>query len=154
MQEPKALFVRLRYANPDDALRKIAQLVRQGCSDPDFLWLLADQIDPDVDRTHTGSKFVLRRTTGKQGTKVEPNYKLRWFLETHVDIFKDYKAEAVKAEAARRFDVSVSTCKDALKVMREWQKKDPCAFAMREQEAHRLREDGDPDHQPIWSDVS
>lgn len=147
-------FTQLRYANPESALREIANTIRHGCSDPTFLKLLANHIDPDVEKTPFGTKFALKRTTGRKAPLGQPNYQLRWFLERHIDIFNDHKAESVKAEAARRFDVSISTCKAELKIMREWQRNNPDSYEQRREQAFFLREQGDPDHQPLWSNKS
>lgn len=143
-------FSRLRYENPDDALREIAQFVREGCADPTFLRLLASHIDPDVERTPFGTKFRLRRTTGRKSPPAAPNHALREFLETHIDIFKDYQAEAVKAEAMARFGVARSKCTSELAIMRRWQKRDPDSFQFRKDAAMRMREAGHPDFQPLW----
>lgn len=152
--EPWWPFTKLRYSNPDDALREIAAHIRAGCSDPTFQKLLAAHIDPDVKSSPFGTKLVLKRTTGRKAPPSEPAWELRRFLELHLDIFDDEKAEAVKAEAARRFGVSVSTCKTEIKVMRDWQMRDPEAYAERKDQAWFLRELGDPEHQPLWSDKS
>lgn len=146
-------FTRLRFANPEDALRQIADLVREGCDDPAFINLLADHIDPDKRTTPFGTKFRLVRTTGKKSPPKEPDYDLREFLERHIDIFNDgEKAEAVKEEAGHRFGVGRSACTKALAVMRKWQKSDPEAFEMRKEAAYTLRAAGDPDFQPLWPD--
>ncbi len=147
-------FTRLRYANPDDALRQIAASIREGCTDPTFLKLLAAHIDPDVKSSPFGTKLVLKRTTGRKAPPAKPDYKLRFFLELHVDIFRDHKAEAVKEEAARRFGVSLSTCKIELKLMRDWQNRNPESYEQRKEQAWFLRDLGDPDHQPLWAGKS
>lgn len=151
--DPLMSFARLRFAKPDDALREIAGLVREGCNDPTFLRLLADHIDPDKEKTPFGTKFKLHRTSGKKAPPRAPNYPLRQFLERFMDIFPDGEdVEAVKAEAASRFGVSRSTCTAEISFMRQWQKSDPAAFDDRKFSAQILRECGDPEFQPLWPD--
>lgn len=144
-------FTRLRYEHPEDALRQIAGLVRVGCSDPMFLKLLADHIDPDVVTTPLGTKLRLVRTTGRKAPPKVPNYELREFLERFLDIFPDGEpAEAVKAEAMSRFDVSRSTCGVEIGVMRRWQQRNPDAFQDRKTWAEQMRDAGHQDFQPLW----
>lgn len=151
---PVRHLLRLRHANPDDAMRAIAATVRSGCLDQTFLKLLADHIDPDVKKTATGAKFEVKRLSGHRAP-AEPNRDLRNFLELHIDIFDDHKAEAVKAEAARRFGVSLSTCKAELQAAREWQRKYPADFEQRREQAQFLRGlDVIDDYRPLWSDKS
>jgi len=148
-------LLRLRHANPDDALRRIAATIRAGCLDPLFLKLIADHIDPDVKKTATGTKLVLKRSGGRKAPSAEPNRALRDFLELHIDIFKDHKAEAVKSEAALRFGVSLSTCKAELQAARESQKRFPDEFEQRREQAQFLRAlDVLDDYRPLWPSKS
>ncbi|MTH59003.1 hypothetical protein [Paracoccus litorisediminis] len=146
-------LVGLRYRNSDDAMREIAKLVREGCTEPIFVRVLADLLDPGVKTTSLGAKFRLARTTGKKAPPKKPNYELRIFLERFLDIFPDEEpAEAVKAEAARRFNVSRSTCGEEIATMRKWQELQPDEFESRKADALLLRELGDPDYLPLWPD--
>ncbi len=119
-------FARLRFANPEAALREIAAHLREvsrlnhgdGRTDPDVLALLAEMIDPDEAKPVAGVKFELRRLK-PNAPPVEPAYELRRFLEDRIDT-QGEPVEAVVTEAGKKFGASRSQCFRALDVMRKY----------------------------------
>lgn len=141
-------IARLRYRNPDDALRQIASALRAGCADPRFLDRLADQIDPDKPATFTGTKLVVHRATGAGAPPGRSDNDLALFLEVQIDIFGT-KAEAAFAEAKLRFGAGRTKCTDALRTLRARRQDNPEMFEMHRTTAGLLKEAGHPDYQPL-----
>lgn len=99
-------IMNLRY-DGDDSLREIAKILRRGDAEPDFLRMLADQIDPDKRQTLTGTKLVISRTKDHR-PKARPKYDLRNFIYVHRFGFAE-NLDAVVAAAMAKFACSRST---------------------------------------------
>lgn len=137
----------LRFRDNDDALRDIAELLRDGYADQYFLDLLADHIDPDC-KSPTRVKLKAVRTKGAGPPRAKPDLKLQEFLQVQIDVFGE-KFEAVCATAKERFGASRSKCNTVLREARERHDRDPEYRVLMEETALRLRDLGDPDYQPI-----
>lgn len=125
-------LARLKFANPEDAMREIAAYLHRhgslqggdGCVDPSVLSLLAQMIDPDEAKPITGVKLELRRLKRKAPPK-EPNYELRRFIDSYVDANGDLPrgvAEGLATEASERFGVSRSHFHRELEVIRKYRR--------------------------------
>lgn len=137
----------LRYRDNNEALREIAKLLRDGHTEPTFLRLLAEHIDPDS-KSRTGIKLIPKRVN-KSGPPPKPfDAELEIFLEAHIDFF-GAKVEHVFAEAEARYGVSRATSARALRDCRKRREHDPELREMHRQTAFTLRDAGDPVYQPL-----
>lgn len=140
------VFSDLRHSGYEDALREIANLIREGCTDPRFVEILANHIDPDK-VTPFGTKFVVKHA--KRGAlRREVNYDLGHFLWRHIDVWGE-PAESVVANAKVKFGAGRSKCFEALEHHRATLRRVPGL----EQSAHEvekaLRELGHPSAAPF-----
>ena len=135
----------MRFSNPENALREVADQVLAGNDEPLFRKMLAHMIHPDK-RPVSGCKLVLKRS-GHAPRKAR-NFALEEFLERQIDIH-GVPTKIVFYEAEKRFGVSRSTVLDVLKRSRE--ARDWEFFEDMKKRDLELAKHGHPDYQPIWS---
>lgn len=142
-EDKVSAIYRLRFSNPEDALREVADQVLEGNDDPLFRTMLAHMIHPDR-RPVGGRKLVLK------GPKHAPprarNWELEEFLDIQVDIFGAPTKKAFH-EARERFGVSRTTVTDSLQRSRK--DRDPQVFEDYKEMVLGLSKRGHPDYVPI-----
>lgn len=134
---------RLRFSNPEDALREVANQVLEGNDDPLFCTMLAYMIHPDR-RPVEGRKFVLKGP-GNAPPRAR-NWTLKEFLEIQIDLH-ELPTKIVFHAAEKRFGVSRTTVTDAMKRCRE--DRDPEVFKECKEMVLGLSKRGHPDYVPI-----
>lgn len=143
-EDKVSAIYRLRFSNPDDALRDVAEQVLEGNDDPLFRKLLANMIHPDR-RPVGGRKFVLKGP-GHAPPRAR-NRGLEEFLEIQLDIH-ELPTKIVFYEAEKRFGVSRTTVTDALKRCRE--DRAPQFFSECKERVLDLSQRGHPDYMPVF----
>ncbi|QFT96771.1 hypothetical protein FIU85_05630 [Roseovarius sp. THAF8] len=142
-EDKVSAIYRLRFSNPEDALREVADQVLEGNDDPLFRTMLAHMIHPDR-RPVGGRKLVLK------GPKHAPprarNWELEEFVEIQVDIH-NVPTKVVFHAAEKRFGVSRTTVTDALKRCRE--DRDPDVFKEHKEMVLGLSKRDHPHYVPI-----
>ncbi len=138
-------IARIRFANPEDALREVAEQILAGNDDPLFRLMLATMIHPDR-RPVSGRKLVL------SGPNSRPpkarNWALEDFIELNADIHKVPHKIAI-GEAMRKFGVSRTVVTDALALARGDRNAE--YFAEYKTQVLDLAERGCQEYQPVWS---
>lgn len=108
---PSVILGRLRNTQTsEDALREIASALRSGETDEHFLAMLANTIDPDVQKPIVGVRLVPKRV--KRGAPESFNRPLADFID--IKRTNGECLDAIVSEAADHFKVSVRTCYNAL----------------------------------------
>lgn len=109
----------LKYRNPDDALRRIADELRAETPDRLFLDMLAYAIHPD-------RKFPVSLVPARSGRGIPPEKPSQMGKYTLMRILVlGEKAEAAIAATEARFRVSRSTAAAGLARARQWAQKHP-----------------------------
>jgi len=100
----------LNTQTSDDALREIARTLRSGEADQHFLAMLANTIDPDVQKPIVGVRLIPKRIS--RGAPKSFNRPLAEFIDKK-RMNGEY-LDAIVVEAAEQFKVSERTCYNAL----------------------------------------
>lgn len=136
---------RLRFADPEDALREVAEQIEAGNDDPLFRKMLANMIHPDR-RPVSGRKLVLKGP--RHAPRKARNRALEEFLEIQRDIH-EVPEKIVIDEATTRFGIGRSAAHAALASARA--DRDPEVFAGFRESVLDLARRGAPEYQPVWS---
>ena len=108
---PSVILGRLRSSQTrEDALREIASALRSGEADEHFLAVLANTLDPDVEKPIVGVRLIPKRV--KRGAPESVNRPLAIFIDTKRT--NGECLDAIVSEAADHFNVSERTCYNAL----------------------------------------
>jgi hypothetical protein len=108
---PSVILARLRSSQTsEDALREIASALRSGEADEHFLAMLANTIDPDVEKPIVGVRLIPKRV--KRGAPKSFNRPLADFIA--IKRTNGECLDAIVSEAVHRFNVSERTCYNAL----------------------------------------
>lgn len=91
----------------DDALRRVAALLREDHPAPALLKMLSTMLDPDAEGW-LGARLIVKRTR-RGAPKGDADPDLEHFIDLHCFLLPGEKVEAVAAAAAERFGCSRST---------------------------------------------